>query len=379
MSREELTYEYLGGGVIVGLGAVFLVPLISDWIEFGAPVADLRVTKLLLPLLYFGVLLWYVRWRLSQPNDTALPRIAAWFLLGAILTPVLVGFSLIGREESLIDIIHITNRAALRGGVIFLIIGHYSANNHHTKMRLEERTEQLEFVNRLLRHDIRNDVMVIVGYTEMLSDQSLDERLAENEGISGEPLRRIEDRANRIAELATIAGRLDTDEEYQPERIPLIETLETTADRVQAEYLDAEFDVVTNDDGEQYVAADDALNGAFENLFRNAVQHNDQLTPQITVTTSTDPETVTVRVADNGPGLSESIRATLFSPGVKGTDSSGSGLGLYLVETLIHRYDGDFRVEENEPRGTTFVVELDRCPPSTADESRRDSDTPQIN
>ncbi|WP_440771771.1 sensor histidine kinase [Natronorubrum sp. DTA28] len=227
-------------------------------------------------------------------------------------------------------------------------------------MQLEERTKQLEFVNRLLRHDIRNDVTVIIGYTEMLSDQYWDELLAENERVAGEPLRQIEERANRIAELATIAGRLDTDEEYQPERIPLIETLETTADRVQAEYPDAEFNVVTNDDGERHVAADDALNGAFENLFRNAVQHNDQPTPQITVTTATNPETVTVRVADNGPGLSEPIRATLFSPGVKGTDSSGSGLGLYLVETLMDRYDADLRVEENKPRGTTFVVELDR-------------------
>ncbi|WP_137291663.1 sensor histidine kinase [Natronorubrum halophilum] len=316
-------------------------------------------------------MLWYVRWRLGQPGDNALPRIAAWFLLGALLTPLLVGFSLLGQEETLSDIFYVTNRAALRGGVIFLIIGHYNANNQYIRDQLEERTQRLEFVNRLLRHDIRNDVMVIIGYAEMIADQFRDEQISEREEISTDPLKRIEERANRIAELANIASRLDINEDYQPQRIRLIEMLETAMDHVQAEYPEAEFDLVTTEDGEQSVSADDALKGVFENLLRNAVQHNDQPTPRITVTTETNPETVTVRVADNGPGLPRSMRSTLFDPGVKGTDSSGSGLGLYLVETLIDRYNGDIWVEENDPRGATFVIELNRYTEPAVDESRR--------
>ncbi|WP_121744716.1 sensor histidine kinase [Natronorubrum halophilum] len=376
MPRITLTDEYLGAAVIIGLGMLFLIPLIEDWIAVGAPVTTLQVTMLFLPLVYFGVLLWYVRWRLGQPEDNALPRIAVWFLLGALLTPLLVGFSLLGQEQTLSDIFYVTNRAALRGGVIFLIIGHYSANNQHIRDQLEERTQQLEFVNRLLRHDIRNDVMVIIGYAEMIADQYRDERFVEREEISRDPLQQIEERADRIAELANMASRLDSNEDYHPQRIWLVEMLETTIDRVQAEYPEAEFDLVTTEEGEQYVAADDALKGVFENLLRNAVQHNDQPTPQITATIDPSPETVTVRVTDNGPGLPESMRSTFFDPGVKGSDSSGSGLGLYLVETLIDRYNGDIWVEENDPRGATFVIELDRYTEPAADESRRISSAP---
>jgi signal transduction histidine kinase len=41
-----------------------------------------------------------------------------------------------------------------------------------------------------------------------------------------------------------------------------------------------------------------------------------------------------------------------------GLDSAGTGLGLYLVDTLVDRYGGEIRVEDNDPEGTVFVVEL---------------------
>ncbi|WP_247001052.1 sensor histidine kinase [Halosolutus gelatinilyticus] len=137
------------------------------------------------------------------------------------------------------------------------------------------------------------------------------------------------------------------------------ELLEETVDRVGAEYPDAEL-TLESDADRPVVVADEALRSVFENLLRNAVQHNDQRTPRVAVAIETNPETVVVRVSDNGPGLPDPKRSGIGEPGVKGTESSGSGLGLYLVETLVDRYGGDVRAEANDPRGTVFVVELDR-------------------
>ena len=68
--------------------------------------------------------------------------------------------------------------------------------------------------------------------------------------------------------------------------------------------------------------------------------------------------TVRVRVADNGPGVPAERKDEIFGRGAKGTDSGGTGIGTYLVETLVTRYGGDVWVEDNEPQGAVFVVEL---------------------
>jgi signal transduction histidine kinase len=41
-----------------------------------------------------------------------------------------------------------------------------------------------------------------------------------------------------------------------------------------------------------------------------------------------------------------------------GLDSEGTGLGLYLVETLVDRYGGNVYIKDNDPTGAVFVVEL---------------------
>nr|WP_302080744.1 ATP-binding protein [Salinibaculum sp. KK48] len=47
-----------------------------------------------------------------------------------------------------------------------------------------------------------------------------------------------------------------------------------------------------------------------------------------------------------------------FGKGEKGLDSPGTGIGLYLVQTLLDQYGGDVWVADNDPEGAVFVVEL---------------------
>ena len=68
-------------------------------------------------------------------------------------------------------------------------------------------------------------------------------------------------------------------------------------------------------------------------------------------------ESTTVRVADNGPGIPDTQKETIFGKGEKGLDSPGTGLGLYLVRTLVKQYGGAVWVEDNDPEGSVFVVE----------------------
>jgi signal transduction histidine kinase len=79
-----------------------------------------------------------------------------------------------------------------------------------------------------------------------------------------------------------------------------------------------------------------------------------------------------LRIADNGPGVPAERREAVFQRNTKGLESDGTGLGLYLVRTLVEAFDGDIRIEENDPKGAVFVVELVRATPDRppADDDR---------
>ncbi|MFB6251547.1 MAG: sensor histidine kinase [Halobellus sp.] len=79
------------------------------------------------------------------------------------------------------------------------------------------------------------------------------------------------------------------------------------------------------------------------------------------------PNDVVLRVSDNGPGIPEAKRETLFEPS---DDDSDRG-GLSLVQTLIEGYGGSIRIEDAEPTGSTFVVRLPRSDTAESRDSQR--------
>ena len=79
----------------------------------------------------------------------------------------------------------------------------------------------------------------------------------------------------------------------------------------------------------------------------------------IGVQTEHDRQAGVVRliIRDNGPGIAPADRDKLFMPYFS-TKKRGSGLGLAIVRRIIVERGGSIKVGSNEPRGTTFTVEL---------------------
>jgi signal transduction histidine kinase len=74
---------------------------------------------------------------------------------------------------------------------------------------------------------------------------------------------------------------------------------------------------------------------------------------------------VEITVSDDGPGLSPEQRAHLFVPGFT-TKSAGSGLGLTIVERIVHDHRGAIAAESGPEGGTTFRIVLPRTPRSAS-------------
>ena len=221
--------------------------------------------------------------------------------------------------------------------------------------RLTDRNEQLDRFASIVSHDLRNPLAVIRGSMEM----------AQLKGGT-EPLERGERAVDRIdqlvSELLTVARQgteIDDPTEF---------TLGAVA-------RDA-WDTAGSDDADLIVGADAAIRGdrgrlrqAFENLFRNAIEHatpglggetdgcradagsDDSLT---VVVTATDEGFL---VADDGPGIDSDHRESVFEPGFT-TCEDGTGYGLDIVREVVesHGWTVGLRDEDATPASPEDVT-----------------------
>jgi hypothetical protein len=68
-------------------------------------------------------------------------------------------------------------------------------------------------------------------------------------------------------------------------------------------------------------------------------------------------DVVEITVADMGHGVTRELKERLFLPYFS-TKKRGTGLGLTIVNRIVEDHHGSIRVEENQPVGARFVVEL---------------------
>jgi PAS domain S-box-containing protein len=217
---------------------------------------------------------------------------------------------------------------------------------------LEEQRDNLEVLNQVVRHDIRNDLQLVLTYAETLQ--------AYVEADGQEYIDRVLEAAHNAVDITTTARdvtqvMLQSTVDRRPTSLRF--ALEGEIEAVRSNHEHA---LVTVDGTipSVEVYADDMLESVFRNLLSNAIQHNDKEVPKVTVSVIHDDESVQVRIADNGPGIPDERKDKIFEQGEMSLDSEGTGLGLYLVDTLVDRYDGMVRVEDNDPDGAVFLVDL---------------------
>jgi two-component system sensor histidine kinase AtoS len=110
--------------------------------------------------------------------------------------------------------------------------------------------------------------------------------------------------------------------------------------------------------GNPFIAANEvAIRQIVHNLVMNALQATkNQGCVQITVRDLRDDQ-LEIVISDNGPGIPDAIRSTIFDPFVT-TKNEGTGLGLAIVQQLVTQHQGSIRLEDSE--GTGFIIQLPR-------------------
>lgn len=216
------------------------------------------------------------------------------------------------------------------------------------------RSEQLAVLNRLVRHDIRNDANVIAGWSEELADELADPDLRA-------AVDHVRDAATHIEELTREARDVHAiiDDQGEMERSPvaLDRVLREEIEKARGMHPHATFEVPTGLPSVT-VEANELLGSVVANLLNNAVVHNTDDEPLVAVRVDRADGAVVVTVADDGPGVPPERRGQLFDRGERGLASSGSGMGLYIVATLVEEFGGTVAVEDADLGGAAFTVRL---------------------
>ena len=120
-----------------------------------------------------------------------------------------------------------------------------------------------------------------------------------------------------------------------------------------------QFGFLPEKDMPYYVLADkNQLIRVFTNLIQNSVQAiGQEQNGSIKITIEEEGNNYLIRVTDNGPGIPEEMMDKIFSPSFT-TKSSGMGLGLALVRSIIQEAEGDIVFESSPESGTIFSIRL---------------------
>ena len=216
----------------------------------------------------------------------------------------------------------------------------------------EDRSHQLEVVDRILRHNLRNDLNVVQMQAETIREQGT------------EP---VAEAANKI--LDRIDGLLTTSEksrditqtltdEVTPSPIDVGRMVGSAVESATETYPQAAITV----EGPSSVAAFAAENigRAISELLTNAVVHNEGDSPSVRVTIESEAEAVRIDVSDDGPGL-PAIERDILEEGTEVDELyHGSGLGLWMVHWIVRRSGGSVAVESSDSEGTTVTITLPR-------------------
>jgi|Deesub1362B_J571_1020462.scaffolds.fasta_scaffold02085_3 hypothetical protein len=225
--------------------------------------------------------------------------------------------------------------------------------------KLQQTMRELELANNQKRtfldimcHDLSNYLSIIGGFTSLLQERETDENKREILNIIHKNARKIEE----VLENARRFARLEKGTALQMEERDLKEIL-LSVHEVFSQNNEGSRIKLKLPDGTIIVEVDELIKDVFLNLISNALKYSRD---EVEVEAEDLGEYVRVTVRDLGPGIPDEHKEAVFErfwrferSGVKGT-----GLGLAIAKSIVKLHGGRIWVEDNQPRGSVFIVEL---------------------
>jgi PAS domain S-box-containing protein len=206
---------------------------------------------------------------------------------------------------------------------------------------IKQLNDNLKLLNKILRHDISNDLTVVSISLEMIETDEQD----------------LQDRAfNAIKRSVDLIEKVRTLESTMASKYGLKPvSIRKLTDSIKISYPNIIIDVKD----ECTVMADEALTSVIDNIINNAITHGK--TDKIDMKVTSEENICQIKIIDYGKGIPDEIKGQIFDEEFSYGETRGTGLGLYIAKKTIERYGGEIEVKDTKPHGATFVIKLKKC------------------
>lgn len=354
--------------LISGLGLCLAFVILTEAVYVSVisnPLGTVWVAGLVTSLPFTVTIIYAGRWL----KDSFVPanrykRVGQW-CLGGLATFVLMNISIMitMQPDSVLRLVSWGRWATTLGAGVGLLVGVFEARSIEQAVRAERervrakeaeaKEDLLSYLNATLRHEVLNTASIIVGHANLALSDYEDKQTVTD---SVETIKSHTQEMEAVIEDVRLLLQA-TSNDADTQAIDVTDLLVEEIDTLRATH--EEVTIETSLPEHAFAQANKPLRRAFANILWNAVEHNDSDSPLIEVAINQEPETISIHISDNGPGIPDSELDNLFEQEVR--HDANHGLGLSLTQTLMNSYGGTLEVIDTGPEGTEFKLTLPRA------------------
>lgn len=271
-------------------------------------------------------------------------RVAGWNALGVVVLGIVLALVAASPSVSLppavvADVLGVS-------AVAHVLIGVNDVRRIRVGELARER-RKLAVLNRIVRHNLRNDAQVLLGNAEGLTAEIEDDRPA---GMAETIASKATGLASMNEKLGSFQDAIDHDSDAE-RAVDVSETVSSVRTDLLAEYPDADVEMAVPDS--LAVRADDKLADALEEAIENAIVHAGGA---VTVSATRTDGFVEITVVDEGPGIPEHERVSIDDDTAITQLEHGTGVGLWVIRSVVDAYDGTLSIDTEA--GTAVTIRL---------------------
>ena len=245
-------------------------------------------------------------------------------------------------------------------GMIFLaifIMAVIRLKNHLQRERNYQQQQQNFLLS--VTHELKSPLASVKLYLQTILKRDLDRE--QQQVFLGNSLKDIE-RLDYLVENVLLATKLESRTfSFPKENFELSEIVHNVVDRLQKNACKSQQAIVANIQPGLMIHADKfAIINVVSNLVENAIKYSPPCA-HINVILAQREEGIVLEVADFGEGISDAEKRLIFNKfyrvGSEATrKTKGTGLGLYIVKSVLQKHEAAIRVKDNTPNGSVFEV-----------------------
>jgi two-component system nitrogen regulation sensor histidine kinase NtrY len=224
-----------------------------------------------------------------------------------------------------------------------------------TELEKAQRMSAWREVARRIAHEVKNPLTPITLSAQRLKRKYSDQH---NDPVFEECTRMIIDHVELIRNLVNEFSAFAKFPTANPKPCKLPAIIEETTALYKEGHPNIQFEIDIAEDFPVLNLDRQQIKQALINIIDNAVAAiKTKGAIFLTLTYDSILKMARIEIADNGAGISDEDKTRLFEPNFS-TKKAGMGLGLTIVNTIIEDHNGMIRVQDNQPHGAKFVIEL---------------------